>query len=142
MEDSVKMLKECNAGAKMAIGTIERVYPYAKESAFKDTLSEYIKKHEDIVARTREQLANYCQGGKDPNPIAQFMAKMVTKIRLKQDSSDGHVASMIIEGCNMGTKKLREYKQKYSGATSQSFDTLQNLIELECKLTNEMQSYL
>lgn len=142
MEDSIKMLKQCNAGAKMAIGTIERVYPYAKDNAFKDTLSEYIKKHEDIVARTRELLANYCQGGKDPNPIAEFMAEMTTKMRLKQDGTDSSVASMIIEGCNMGTKKLREYKKKYTCASKDSFDTLQNLIELECKLTNEMQIYL
>lgn len=142
MEDTIKMLKQCNAGAKMAIGTIERVYPYAKDSAFKDTLSEYIKKHEDIVARTRELLSNYCMGGKDPNPIAEFMAEMTTKMRLKKDSSDRSVASMIIEGCDMGTKKLKEYEKKYCCASEDSFDTIKNLMDLENKLKSEMQTYL
>ncbi len=141
-EESTNLLKKCNAGAKMAIGTIERVYPFVTEKALKDALSEYIKKHEDIVARTREQLAEFCEGGADPNPIAQFMAKMTTKMRLKRDSSDGNIAVMVIEGCNMGAKKLREYKKKYSGATEESCETLQSLMELEGKLMSEMQSYL
>lgn len=141
-EESTALLKKCNAGAKMAIGTIERVYPYVTERALKDALSEYIKKHEDVVARTRELLAEYCEGGADPNPIAQLMAKITTKMRLKRDCSDGNVAVIVIEGCNMGTKKLREYKQKYDGASQESCDTLQELMSLEGKLMNEMQAYL
>lgn len=141
-EESTDLLKRCNAGAKMAIGTIERVYPFVTDKMLKDALSEYIKKHEDVVARTREQLADYCEGGADPNPIAQLMAKITTKIRLKRDSSDGNIAVMVIEGCNMGAKKLREYKKKYSGASAESCETLQSLMELEGKLMSEMQSYL
>lgn len=142
MEENKVLLKRCNAGAKMAIGTIERVYPFATDRAFKDTLSEYIKKHEDIVARTREQLANFCEGGADPNPIAEFMAKITTKMRLKRDCSDSHIAIMVIEGCNMGTKKLREYKQKYQNVDKGSAETLQSLMDLEGKLMQEMQAYL
>lgn len=141
-EESTDLLKRCNAGAKMAIGTIERVYPFVTDKMLKDALSEYIKKHEDVVARTREQLADYCEGGADPNPIAQMMAKITTKIRLKRDCSDGNIAVIVIEGCNMGTKKLREYKKKYGGASAESCATLQSLMELEGKLMNEMQSYL
>ena len=83
MEENKVVLKRCNAGAKMAIGTIERVYPFATDRAFKDTLSEYIKKHEDIVARTREQLANFCEGGADPNPIAEFIREIVRTVILQ-----------------------------------------------------------
>lgn len=141
-EESTELLKKCNAGAKMAIGTIERVYPFAADREFKDTLSEYIKKHEDIVARTREQLAEYCEGGADPNPFGQFMAKITTKMRLKKDSSDGNIAVIVIDGCNMGAKKLREYKKKYTLATADSCKTLQSLMELEGSLMSEMQNYL
>ena len=49
---------------------------------------------------------------------------------------------MVIEGCNMGTKKLREYKQKYQNVDKGSAETLQSLMDLEGKLMQEMQAYL
>lgn len=142
MKDDIKMLKQINAGAKMAIGTLERVYPFANCAEYKDSISEYIKKHEDIVARSRLLLSNYRKGGKDPSFVGEKMAEMTTRLRLSQDSSDSHISTLIIEGCNMGIKKLKEYKGKYKYADKSSIDLLTELVNLERKLTSEMQSYL
>ena len=51
-------------------------------------------------------LSELYRKGKEPNPMARFMAKTVTEMRLKRDDSDAHIAQMIIEGCQKGIEML------------------------------------
>ena len=47
-EDTIKLLKECDAGCKMAMDSIAQVEKYAEKEALKKLLDQYQKKHEKL----------------------------------------------------------------------------------------------
>ena len=141
-QDTVKLLKECDAGTKMGISSIDEVLEKVCDSELKELLQKSKAHHEnlenDICSMLKDN--NACE--KDPNPIAKGMSWMKTNMKMTMDNSDATVADLITDGCNMGVKTLNRYLNQYKAADEESKAICGKLIQIEERLGKDLRRYL
>ena len=141
-QDTVRLLRECDAGIRMGIDSIEEVLEYIEDNGFKQRLekcrSEHVKLENDIEIL----LDKYHDEGKKPDPIAKGMSWIKTNTKLAMDGSDSMIADLMTDGCNMGVKSLTKYLNKYKAADESSKDIAKKLINIEEQLTEDIKQYL
>ena len=141
-QDTVKLLRECDAGIKMGIASIEDVLPYAKNKEFESYLSRCKKEHEELEREIHMLLLRYRDEGKEPNPIAKGMSRIKTNVKLAVNESDGTIADLMTDGCDMGVKSLSKYLNQYQAADETSKNLAKRLIGLEEQLSVELRKFL
>ena len=141
-QDTIKLLRECDAGIKMGVSSIEDVVDHVKDKTFREKLVNCKREHEKLRQEIDKLLDKYHDDGKNPNPIAKSMSWMKTNMKLGMDDSDATVADLMTDGCNMGVKSLNRYLNQYKAADEVSKDITKRLINLEEKLTVDIRQYL
>ena len=141
-KDSAELLKQCNAGIKMGVDSIDDVLGNIKSEDLKNILSKNKEKHQDLGSRTHELLENMGEEGKEPNPMAKGMSWIKTNVMLSINDTDNMVADLITDGCNMGVKSLNRYLNQYKAADDESKKITKQLIDLEHQLTIDIRPYL
>lgn len=141
-QDTIKLLRECDAGVKMGVASIDDVLDQVEERDFQQKLIQCKKEHEQLQIEIEEQLSKYQDDGKSPNPIAKSMSWMKTNLKLGMDHSDATVADLMTDGCNMGVKSLNRYLNQHKAADEVSKDICKRLINLEEKLAIDIRMYL
>ncbi|MDE7242648.1 MAG: hypothetical protein K2O18_01550 [Oscillospiraceae bacterium] len=141
-QDTVKLLRECDAGVKMGISSIEDVLQYVNADSLRNCLSNCKAEHEKLENEIQELLDQYHDNGKDPNPMAKGMSWVKTNVKLAMNESDSAIAELMTDGCNMGVKSLNKYLNQYKAADEPSKDIAKRLIHQEEKLTADMRSFL
>jgi response regulator of citrate/malate metabolism len=141
-QDTIKLLRECDAGIKMGVSSIEDVVDHVKEKTFREKLVNCKKEHQTLQQEIDQLLDKYHDDGKEPNPIAKGMSWMKTEMKLNMEDSDKTVADLMTDGCNMGVKSLSKYLNKYEAADEVSKDIAKRLIHLEAQLAVEIRKYL
>ena len=141
-QDTIKLLRECDAGIKMGIKSIADVEKYVKSSEMKELLSSCRCDHEKLEKEIDTMLEKYQDNGKNPNPIATGMSWMKTSLKLGLHATDAIIADLMTDGCNMGVKSLSGYLNQYKAADERSKDITKRLIKLEDRLATDMRAYL
>ena len=141
-QDTIKLLRECDAGIKMGISSIEDVLDTVQNSDFKSDLTVCKEEHEKLDKELQTLLDKYHDDGKEPNPIAKGMSWVKTNMMLAMNDSDKVVADLMTDGCNMGVKSLNKYLNQYQSANEISKDITKRLINLEEKLAVDIRKYL
>lgn len=140
--DTIKLLRECDAGIKMGVSSIDEVLGYVHAAKMKNILIECKEEHNAIKQEIQKLLDEYHDDGKDPNPIAKGMSWIKTNVKLIVDESDNTIAELMTDGCNMGVKSLNKYLNEYKAADDRAKDKTKRLIELEKKLCEQMHPFL
>ena len=141
-QDTIKLLRECDAGIKMGVDSIDDVLEYVKGEELRKYLAECKREHEVLKNEVQTLLDKYHDDGKDPNPIAKGMSWMKTNMKLGMDMSDGTIADLMTDGCNMGVKSLNRYLNQYAAADEKSKDITKRLINLEERLVIDIRQFL
>jgi len=141
-EDTIKLLRECNAGIKMGVTSIDDVLPMTKSEKLMELLKKCKDEHEKLGDETHVLLNEYEDSEKDPNPVAKVMSWITTNVKLMLNPTDKEVAHLMTDGCNMGVKSLNEYLNKYEAAEEKVKDITKRLINLEGRLAEDIRSYL
>lgn len=140
--DTIELLKECNAGIKMGVSSIEDVLPSVEDEKLKSILNKSKEKHQDLGSQTHQMLNEYHDSGKEPNPVAKGMSWIKTNVMLTVKESDSTIADLITDGCNMGVKSLNRYLNKYEAAEEKAKDITKKLINTEEDLATDIRSFL
>ena len=141
-QDIVRLLRECDAGAKMGVESLNDVMGRVRSDGLRGLLTQAKEEHETLAGDIREHLNRFEDQGKDPPVMASAMSWLKTKAELMMDPSDRTVADLMTDGCNMGVKSLSKYLNQYKAADEQSKDCAKKLIAMEDKLAREMRGYL
>ncbi|MBQ3226635.1 MAG: hypothetical protein IJB48_06215 [Clostridia bacterium] len=141
-QDTIKLLRECDAGVKMGVSSIEDVLDNVENKEFKSLLTKCKEEHETLEDELQTLLDKYHDDGKDPAPIAKGMSWMKTNMKLAMNESDKTVADLMTDGCNMGVKSLNMYLNKYKAADEVSKDITKKLINLEEKLAVDIRKFI
>ena len=144
-QDTIKLLRECDAGVKMGVSSIEEVLPYVKSDKLETLLTKCKEAHGELDREIQELLDKYKDDGKNPNPIAKGMSSlylMKTSVKLAMHESDHTIADLMTDGCNMGVKSLNRYLNQYEAADEVTKDIAKRLIQLEEKLAVDIRGYL
>lgn len=140
--DTVKLLRECDAGIKMGISAIDDVVSDVQNQEFRELLNESRAQHSKLAREIVDLLNEHGDKGKDPDPMAKGMSWIKTNMKMMVDHSDNTVAQLMTDGCNMGVKSLGKYLNEYKSADDKSKDITKRLIEIEDRLTTEIRPYL
>lgn len=140
--DTVKLLRECDAGVEMGVSSIDDVKDFVRSSALKNLLLSCKEEHEKLEREIRTLLRKYNDEGKDPNPMAKGMSWMKTNMKLVVNESDNTVADLMTDGCNMGVKSLCKYLNQYKAADETSKNIAKRLIKLEERLAEDIREWL
>ena len=132
-QDTIRLLRECDAGIKMGITSIDDVVDYVCSDRLKSSLLNSKKEHQKLQREIEKLLNDYQDEGKDPSIITTTMSWMKTKMKLIMKESDDTIADLMTEGCNMGIKSLNKYLNKYEAADEKSKDITKKLKRIEEK---------
>ena len=140
--DTIKLLRECDAGIKMGVASIDEVLDYVHDETFGKYLTDCKDKHNSLKNEIQGLLDQYHDDGKEPNPMAKGMSWMKTNVKLVMDESDETIADLMTDGCNMGVKSLHRYLNQYKAADEKTKDITKRLINLEEKLVMDIRPFL
>lgn len=140
--DTIKLLRECNAGIKMGVESIDEVLEYVSDNNLKTYLSDCKSNHDKLEEEIDSLLNEFHDDGKEPSSIAKSMSWIKTNVKLVMNDSDQTIADLITDGCNMGVKSLNKYLNQYKAADEKSKDITKRIIELEKKLAEDMYQFL
>ncbi len=140
--DTIRLLRECDAGIKMGVSAISDVVDRVTDKHFRRLLTDCKAQHDKLKAEIQTLLDKYGDEGKAPNPIAKGMSHMKTGMKLGMDDSDETIADLMTDGCNMGVKSLSQYLNQYQAADETSKDITKRLIALEERLAVDIRGFL
>lgn len=141
-QDTVKLLKECDAGIKMGLDAIDEVMDYVSDDRLKQSLNKSRDEHEKLQSELHELLRNRGDVGKDPSMMAKSMSHLKTNVKLVLNESDHTIADLITDGCNMGVKSLHRYMNQYKSADSTARDVAEKLSGIEEDLAYDVRPFL
>ena len=140
--DTIKLLRECDAGIRMGVKSIDDVLGRIKSPGLLHLLTACRDKHNELDSSLQQLLDEYGDNGKEPSFMAEKMAEMKTGLKLGLDETDNTIADLMTDGCNMGVKSLSRYLNQYAAADEKSKDIAKKLISLESQLAVDMRDYL
>lgn len=141
-DDTIKLLRQCDAGIKMGTSSIQEVLGRVKDPRFQRCLQNCGTRHRELAHQIQKMLDHYHDDGTRLNPVVQGMARMKTECKLAMHPSDSTIAQLMIDGCSMGTTSLSRYLNQYKAADEASKDIAKRLISLEDQLTLELRPFL
>ena len=140
--DTIKLLKECDAGSKMAVSSIDDVLDNVENSDMLKLLKETKEHHEKLGNDLHAMLNEHQADEKEPSAIAKGMSWMKTNVKMGMDHSDETIADLMVDGCDMGIKSLQRYLNQYPAAEKSAKDICNRLISIENKLRRDLYQYL
>ena len=140
--DSIYLLKECDAGTKMAVTSIDEVLDKVQSEDLKALLNKSKEHHEKLGNDIHSLLLEYHSEEKEPSTMAKSMSWLKTNMKLTMDNSDATIADLITDGCHMGVKSLHRYMNQYPAAEDKVKKPCDKLVEIEDQLCTDLRGYL
>ena len=141
-KDTVRLLRECDAGVKMGVSSIDEVLDYVEARPMREALNRCKDEHSRLGTEIQTRLDRFRDEGKDPSPVTKTMSWMKTEAMLMMPQSDNTIADLMTDGCNMGVKSLSRYLNQYRAADEPSKNIARRLIRQEQDLADSMRPYL
>lgn len=141
-DDTIKLLRECNAGIKMGVSTLDNVMEHVQSEDLRNLLAKSKETHTRLGNTTHEYLKEYHDEGKEPAMMAKMMSKMKTSMKLDDEGPDSTAAELITDGCNMGIKSLYRYLNQYPAAEGKIKKLAKDVAEAEETLVKDLRAYL
>ena len=141
-QDTIKLLRECDAGIKMGVSSIDEVLDHVKDGKFRQLLYDCKSKHETLDSELQQLLDQYHDEGKEPNALIQGMSWMKSNVMMSMTPNDATIADLMTDGCNMGVKSLHRYLNQYRAADENAKNMARRLSRLEEQLAVDMRGYL
>lgn len=141
-QDTIRLLRECDAGAAMGISSIDSVLPRVQDKQFYKMLEDCRMQHRHLQKEIRSALDRFHDEGKTPGVMASAMSSFKINLDLMLKPCDSTIASLMTDGCGMGIKSLSEYLNQYKAADESAKDVCRRLIDLEDGLLHDLRCRL
>ena len=141
-QDSVELLKECDAGCKMAIDSMEQISKYVTNDKLKSLITKYNADHIKMEEDIHRMLNQMGEEEKEPNPIAKASSWLQSEVKMTMKGDTHQAASLLTDGCNMGIKSLCEYKNTYKAADDKSVNMCERICNIETRMVEDLQKFL
>ncbi|MDD6991803.1 MAG: hypothetical protein PUI48_08250 [Oscillospiraceae bacterium] len=138
--DTAKLLRECDAGIKMGITSLEDVIPQTADPGLEQVLKQSRQEHIRLRAEAERQLNRIKDKGKSPGAMAKSMSSIKTQLTM-QTGGDSDAARLVTNGCEKGISTLNKYLDKYHYADEKSKRLTNELIAAEQKLVSELDRF-
>lgn len=141
-DDTIKLLRECNAGIKMGVSSLDDVMERVRSDSLRDLLAKSKETHTRLGNTTHEYLKEYHDDGKEPAMMAKVMSKFKSNMTINEENADHKAADLITDGCNMGVKSLYKYLNQYPAAEEKIRKLAKDVAHAEETLAKDLREYL
>lgn len=141
-QDTIELLKECDAGCKMAIDSMEQINGFVTNDKLKTIIQKYNGDHIKMKEDIHRMLNNVGAEGQEPSPIAKASSWIQAEVKMMIKGDSKQAASLLTDGCNMGVKSLCEYKNAYKAADDKSVALCEKLCDIETRMATDLQEFL
>ena len=141
-EDTIKLLEECNAGCKMAIGSMNQVQEYVQDDELRQAIDKYKARHEKLEEESAGILEESGKQEKEPGVVASTFSWFTTEMKLMIDADNHQIAKLMMDGCNMGIQSISEFQNQYSEASKEAKEIAKKLIQMEEEFRKEVEKFL
>lgn len=138
----LSLLEETYQNATMGIAAIESVLDKASSKNFANDLMQQMRDYEELADKSREQLMKHGAKAKEKSLIDRTMLKGNIMVNTISDSSDSHIAEMVIKGSTMGITQMTKLLNDKDQADGVSKNIANDFIKKEEKNIKVMKSYL
>ena len=141
-QDTISLLRECDAGIQMGVSSIDQVLENIENQKMRDMLSSSKDEHHRLMKEVQAALSRFHEDGKAPNPMAKAMSTIKTNMEMMIKPTDATIADLMTDGCNMGVKSLSKYLDQYAAADESAKDVCKKLFAMEEQLAKDLRGYL
>ena len=142
MTDTVKLLRECDSGAKTAVNSINDMIGKVKNPELLSVLTKSLTTHQKLQTEIGETLIEMGEDTKDPPTKAKVMSWVKVNVKMLENNNDKTVAELMLDGCNMGIKQLCSFVNEYKNADEKSQTLAKKIIKEEEHLIEELKRFL
>ena len=79
-DDTIKLLRECNAGIKMGVSSLDDVMEHVRSEEMRNLLAKSKETHTRLGNTTHEYLEKYHDDGKEPAAMAKMESSTLTAV--------------------------------------------------------------
>ena len=83
LTDTTKLLRECDAGTKMAISSINEILEKVEDTKLNEILTKSRNAHEELESEIHSLLNYHKEEQKEPDPIAKGMSFIKTNVKME-----------------------------------------------------------
>lgn len=142
MNDTVKLLKECDSGCKTAIDGMAQVLKHVSSATLRSEITASSNRHAAFGKRCHELLDREGEGKGEPPAMGTMMMHAGTGIKLAINDDDRKIAEMMADGANMGMQSLAKILNATPTATNESRQIANDIIAEEKNFYSFMLNYL
>ena len=142
MDNPQYVLNEINKGIKMGMDSISTISEKVEDNNFKDDLLFQYDKYNEILNRVNSELKNYDDFPKELPPMQKTMGYIEIQMSTLNDSSNSHIAEMLIKGTNMGIIKGVKLKNRNPGIEPTISNILDDFIQFQENNVEKLKKYL
>lgn len=142
MDDTKKLLQECNSGCKMAISSMDQLVKYVNSSQLKVIIEKYKRRHEDLKEESEKLLETAGADGKEPGVAASAFSWISTEVKLMINEDDKKIAQILMDGCNMGIQSICKIQNACKNASKESISLAERLVKEEEGFAKEVKAFL
>ncbi len=100
------LLEKTYQNASIGITAIEAVLDKVKNQQFSNDLHKQLRDYQEIADKTKRQMRTSGARVKDVSQYNKVMMKGNVKMNMLMNSSDSHIAQMVIQGSTMGVTQM------------------------------------
>jgi len=139
-----EMLDKIYKNVKMGSDSMIKLLDKANDGEFKTKMTEQLNGYEGFAVRARKRLLRLGGEAKEENIMTKMWTSVGMSMNTMMDSSDSHLAQMIIEGSTMGVtdtiKVLREYEN--TSVSEEALALARDIIKFEEENIEVMKKYI
>ncbi|MEE3334150.1 MAG: hypothetical protein VZR54_07760 [Ruminococcus sp.] len=142
MVNDEEMLQFIMKNAEMGCRGINDIKHYANSADMSNALRSQNLEYGHIYHNAYAMIRNRGFSGAHINPIVSAMARSKARREMKSDSSDNHIAEMMIKGNTMGVQKIAEHIRQYDGNNRSITNLADKLMSAQQSGIEEMKGFL
>lgn len=139
-----QMLEQIYKNMKMGSSSMLSILSRAQDEEFKRLMTEQLDGYERLANAARKRLCEIGGEAREENAMTRLWASVGMKMNTMIDSTESHLADMIIEGSTMGMtdtiKILREYEN--TDVSESALRLAKEIIKFEEKNIEIMKGHL
>jgi hypothetical protein len=136
------LLEKTYQNASIGVTAIENVLDQASSNELVKDLDNQRKDYQALMEKSKEQLLQNGAEVKDKSFYDKAMMKSNIKMKTWKDSSDSHIADMVIKGSTMGITQMTKLLHESKNADGVSTQIANEFIQKEQHNIDIMKQYL
>lgn len=136
------LLEKTYQNANLGITAIEAVLDKASDRQFYSDLNKQLDDYKTIAGKTKQQLRKNGVRAKDISYYKNIMMKSNVKMNTMINSSDSHIAQMVIQGSTMGVTQMTRLLHANRDADGVSSQIAKDFVKKEEDNIEVMKNYL